>query len=201
MRVLRALPALLFGLMFAGGGLFFLSKMALPMWQDWQAMRSWQPAYAQLQSVSGSENQTKARYRYEFDGISYNGDRVYVSTSNDNIGPYHKDLLAKLRQHQRANEPVPVWVNPQDPRQAVIDRDMRWGLFAFMSAFCSVFVLIGLLVAYAGIRSAGKKPVPEHPGLDHGDGVQQGTYRCRGDHRSPRYAANGSKRAAIPAST
>ena len=165
MRVLRALPALLFGLMFAGGGLFFLSKMALPMWQDWQAMRSWQPAYAQLQSVSGSENQTKARYRYEFDGISYNGDRVYVSTSNDNIGPYHKDLLAKLRQHQRANEPVPVWVNPQDPRQAVIDRDMRWGLFAFMSAFCSVFVLIGLLVAYAGIRSAGKKPVPGRPSL------------------------------------
>jgi hypothetical protein len=165
MRVLRALPALLFGLMFAGGGLFFLSMMALPMWQDWQAMRSWQPAYAQLQSLSGSENQAKARYRYEFDGVSYNGDRVYVSTTNDNIGSYHANLLAELRQHQRTNEPVPVWVNPQDPRQAVIDRDMRWGLFALMSAFCSVFILIGLLVAYAGIRAGNKKSSPGRPSL------------------------------------
>ncbi len=165
MRVLRALPAVIFGLMFAGGGLFFLSIMALPMWQDWQAMRGWQPAYAQLQSVSGRENETRARYRYEFDGIGYQGDRVYVSTVNDNIGPYHKNLLAKLRQHQRTNEPVPVWVNPQNPTQAVIDRDMRWGLFAFMSAFCSVFILIGLLVAYAGVRAADKKADSKRPSL------------------------------------
>ena len=165
MRVLRAFPALVFGLIFAGGGLFFLSKMALPMWQDWQAMRDWQPAYATLQSVTGSENATKARYQYEVDGISYPGDRVYVSTFNDNIGPYHKNLYARLRQHQRSGEPLTVWVNPQDPRQAVIDRDMRWGLFALMSAFCSVFVLIGLLIAYAGIRAANKKPGSGRPSL------------------------------------
>ncbi|UCH47616.1 MAG: DUF3592 domain-containing protein [Betaproteobacteria bacterium] len=165
MRVLRALPALIFGLMFAGGGLFFLSQLALPMWQDWRAMRDWQPAYAMLRSVSGSENETKASYQYEFDGVGYSGDRIYVSSFNDNIGPYHKNLLAKLRQHQRNGESVPVWVNPQDPGQAVIDRNMRWGLFALMSAFCSVFVLIGLLVAYAGIRSAGKKPGSGRPSL------------------------------------
>jgi hypothetical protein len=165
MRVLRALPALLFGLMLAGGGLFFLSQMSLPMWQDWQAMRSWQPAYAQLQSVSGSENETKALYRYEVDGVSYNGDRVYISTSNDNIGPYHKNLLAELRHHRRIGEPVQVWVDPQDPGQAVIDRDMRWGLFALMGAFCSVLILIGFLVAYAGIRAANKKSGPGRPSL------------------------------------
>jgi hypothetical protein len=165
MRALTVLPVLLFGLMFAGGGLFFFLTMAFPMWQDWRAVQGWQPALAQLESVSGGDNETRARYQYEFGGATYQGERVYIATFNDNIGPYHQDLLAKLRRHQRTGEPVNVWVNPRAPDQAVIDRNMRWGLFAFMTVFCSVFVLIGLLVAYVGVRSAARKSDDGRPSL------------------------------------
>jgi hypothetical protein len=165
MRLLRALPALIFGLAFAGGGVFFLFQTAVPTWQDWRAMQGWHSTHAQLLSVSGSENRTNARYRYDFGGATYEGDRVYVPTFNDNIGSYHLMLLDILKRHERRGEPVRVWVNPQDPTQAVIDRDMRWGLFALMGGFCSVFILIGLVVMYAGSRAPAKKPGPQRPSL------------------------------------
>jgi len=152
MRSLRIIPGLIFGLVFAGGGLFIFAETALPTWQDWYAMQNWQPAYARLLSVSGSENQTQARYRYEVNGITYQGDRVYVTRFNDNIGSYHGDLLNQLRNQRQTGLPVPIWVNPFNPQQSVIDRDMRWGLFALMSGFCLVFIIIGLLVSYAIIR-------------------------------------------------
>jgi len=153
MRALRMIPGLIFGLFFAGGGLFFASQTALPTWQDWYAMQSWQPAQARLLSVSGSENQTKASYRYRTNGVTYQNDRVYVASSNDNIGSYHADLRARLKRQQRAGEPIGIWINPIDPQQAVIDRDMRWGLFALMSGFCSIFIFVGLLLAYASMTA------------------------------------------------
>ena len=136
MRALRIVPGLLFGLMFAGGGLFVFAETALPTWQDWYTMQKWQPANAHLVEISGSENQTQARYRYEVNGITYQGDRVYVAQFNDNIGSYHNNLLYRLRDQRRAGQPIPIWVNPFNPQQAVIDRDMRWGLLALMSGFC-----------------------------------------------------------------
>ena len=63
MRILSAIPVLLFGLVFAGGGLFFLSQTSVPTWQDWRAMQQWQPAQAQLISVQGGENETRVQYR------------------------------------------------------------------------------------------------------------------------------------------
>ena len=159
------IPTLIFGLFFAGGGLFFLSQTALPTWQDWYAMQSWQPAQARLLSVSGSENETEARYRYQVNGVTYQGDRVYVAAFNDNIGSYHSDLRAWLGNQQRTSEPFDVWVNPVDPEQAVIDRNMRWGLFALMSGFCSVFILVGLLLAYASVTSKNTASAFKRPSL------------------------------------
>lgn len=165
MRLLKVLPAVAFGLMFAGGGLFLLWQNAVPMWRDWHAMQDWQPVYAQLLSVNGSRTPAKARYRYQFNGTTYESDRVCVAHFSDNIGSYHNDLLGKLKRIKRTGEPILVWVNPQDPFQAVIDRDMRWGLFAFVSGFCSIFIVIGLVVIYAGIRAAKKDPGPARPSL------------------------------------
>ncbi len=152
MRALRAIPGLIFGLFFAGGGLLAFSETGLPTWQDWYAMQQWQPAQAILISVSGGGNQIQASYRYQVNGIIYQGDRVYVTRFSDNIGSYHQDLRQRLRFQHQAHQPVAIWVNPYNPLQSVIDRDMRWGLFALISGFCSIFVFIGLLVAYFSIR-------------------------------------------------
>jgi len=141
------------------------SETGLPTWQDWYAMQKWQPAQAQLISLSASENQTQASYRYVINGITYQGDRAYVTRFDDNIGSYHQDMYNRLRNLQHAGQSVVIWVNPLSPQQSVIDREMRWGLFALISGFCSIFVFIGLLVAYASIRPGKTVEGFERPSL------------------------------------
>ena len=159
------IPGLLFGLFFAGGGFLMLSETAIPMWQDWQRMQDWQPTQARLLTLSPVDNDTRASYRYDFAGASYQSDGVGVGTFKDNIGSYHQDLQAYLGRIQRNNETLPVWVNPANPAEAVIDRNMRWGLFLLMSGFCSVFLFIGLGVIYASIRSSNRTRARRRPSL------------------------------------
>jgi len=147
----------LFGGMFAIGGAFFLAETALPTYLSWQEMQSWEPKQAQLLSVRGSENETKARYRYQINGLDYESDRVYVAEFSDNIGDYHSELYSRLNRSLNRQELITIWVNPSIPSEAVIDRDMRWGLFAFMTIFCSVFILIGVTVAWACLRPSKNK--------------------------------------------
>jgi len=165
MRRLLVIPGLLFGLFFAGGGFFMLSETALPMWHNWQRMQDWQPAEARLLSFSGAENETRAQYSYEYRGVSYRGNAVGVSEVKDNIGPWHRDMQAYLGRIKRSGDSLPIWVNPLDPVQAVIDRDMRWGLFALASGFCSIFILIGLGVIYASFRGVNKMSTRRRPSL------------------------------------
>lgn len=120
-------------------------------------MRQWQPAQADLRSVSGSENQTFAIYIYKFNGRSYRGTRVSVTHFKNNIGSYHKDLQNRLRLQQDSGESLPIWVNPLNPGEAMIDRDMPWGIFAFISVFCSIFIFPGLRVLYFSIKPNKKK--------------------------------------------
>ena len=165
MRRLLIIPGLLFGLVFAVGGFFILSETAVPMWQNWQRMQDWQPNNARLLSFSGSENETRVQYSYEYGGVSYSGNSVGVSEINDNIGSWHRDMQAYLGRIKRSGDTLQIWVNPFNPSQAVIDRDMRWGLFALASGFCSIFILIGLGVVYASIRGVNKIPARRRPSL------------------------------------
>ena len=142
------LLGLIFGLLFTVGGTRVLYETAFPVWRDWYAMQSWHNATAQLLEVSDGENETRARYRYDINGVTYSGDRVYVSLMKDTIGSYHRDLYKRLLRQKNAGKPVSIWVDSNAPGRAVIDRDMRWGFFALMSGFSSVFIIIGLLVIY-----------------------------------------------------
>ncbi|MCP4877130.1 MAG: DUF3592 domain-containing protein [Gammaproteobacteria bacterium] len=165
MRRLLVIPGLLFGLFFAGGGFFMASETSLPMWQNWQRMQGWQPNDARLLSFSGAENETRVHYRYEYGGASYRSKNTGVVQFKDNIGSWHRDMQALLGRIKRGDEALRIWVNPFDPAQAVIDRDMRWGLFALVNGFYAVFILIGLAVIYASIRSANKIPARHRPSL------------------------------------
>ena len=144
MRRLLIIPGLLFGLIFSAGGYFILAETALPMWENWQRAQGWQPASARLLSISAADNETRALYSYDFGGGTYQSTGVGISDFKDNIGSYHREMQAYLRQIQRNGGILPIWVNPENPSEAIIDRSMRWGLFAMTSAFCSIFLLIGL---------------------------------------------------------
>lgn len=156
MRIFGILFGLAFGALFAGAGFFIAWQTAIPTYLSWQEMQQWHSSSAVLDSVSGASSSTLATYRYNVDGVEYHGDRVYVAKFKDNIGSYHSDLQQRLRIAKDKQQAVTIWYDPKNPADSVIDRDMRWGLFALMTGFCSVFVLIGLIVCYAFLK---EKPV------------------------------------------
>lgn len=157
MKIIFALFSMIFGLVFALAGVFMATKTVVPTYQSWQATRHWQPTLGTLISVSGDDNETKARYRYTIDRQSFENNRVYVAAFNDNIGSYHDNLLQKLERHYQMHRPVTIWYNPGNPQESMIDREMRWGLFTLMLSFCGIFILIGGGICWISLKSDNKK--------------------------------------------
>lgn len=111
-------------------------------------MRSWHSVPMEILALdldrhSGSESGTTYRviatYTYNVNGIAYEGKKVSLSFGSDNIGSFHKDAYAELRQYQNRKTPFPGWVNPKNPHKAILFRDMRWGLFSFLNMFAGLF--------------------------------------------------------------
>lgn len=145
----------IFGLIFSAAGVFIASETAVPTFLSWNKTRDWLPVKAKLISVGGTDSSTTAKYSYQRDGRPFIGTKVYHTTFSDNIGNYHNDLQKQLNYHQQQNTPITIWVSPDNPSQSILDKSMRWGLFAFMTAFCLVFIVIGLFVILACLS---KKP-------------------------------------------
>ena len=143
---------ILFGLMFLCIPGVIAMETLVPNVLDWQRMQGWQATTAELLDMQGVENKTEARYRYHYNGQAYTATRVYVASFNDNIGSYHKDLQQRLSKHLHNRQPLQIWVNPDNPAEAVIDRNMRWGMLAFMLVFLGIFFVIGVLALTGGMR-------------------------------------------------
>ncbi len=141
----------LIGAGFMGFGIYVLNSTVIPTFRDWYKMKSWYPVQAQLIEVTGSSNSTHAIYQYRVNQNFYTGDRVYVAKFNDSIGRYHSQIQSRLNKSLEARQPIIVYHHPINPGQAVIDRDMRWGLFVMMTGFCLTFVFTGMAVGYAGL--------------------------------------------------
>ena len=58
----------------------------------------------------------------------------------------------QLSRVRSGSQTLTVWVNPKEPSDAVIDREMRWGLFAFKLLFLFLFGGVGLGGLYAMYR-------------------------------------------------
>ncbi len=157
MRIIGTLFGVIFGMIFVAAGIQIALETAIPTYQSWQEMKSWQPVSAQLLSVKESANNVAANYGFSISSNEYSSDRVYVAPFNDNIGSYHHDMYLRLQGLKDKNLPVSIWYDPLNPNLSVIDRDMRWGLFTIVSVFCSLFILIGFAVIYFVIGAAKSK--------------------------------------------
>jgi hypothetical protein len=158
MKIVGKILGFVFGMFFVAGGALIYNETGLPVLRDWQEMRTWQPNQARLKDVQGFETFTEAIYEYEVSGHTYTGTRVGVGLIKDNIGSYHADMFVKLSEFQKFDRPVTIWHDPENPQNSVIDREMRWGLFALMTAFCSIFILVGGTVSYFSIFISDKEP-------------------------------------------
>lgn len=143
---------LLFGGIFASVGLGFLFLSIIPtLYEAWQ-MQGWQPVQAEVLSAhlnrnsssDGTTYNASASYRYRWQGRDYTANRVGIDTGSDNIGDWHQQQYRRLKRAADNKRNVTVWVDPQAPQNAIVDRDIRWGLFAFKMIFVVAFGGAGL---------------------------------------------------------
>lgn len=150
-------------------GILFLTLFALPFFgvgcfMGYLAVRSvtvhvlaqrWAEVPATIRQLDlkthsdsdGSTHKVTCTYTYRFDGREYQSDRVGLSGGSDNIGDWQQDTHRRLSAARSRRQTVPCFVNPADPSQALLDRDIRFPLLAFYLVFVTVFggVGIGLL--------------------------------------------------------
>ena len=143
--------ATLFALPFFGIGVWMLWSVSNVFYDVWD-MQDWQPVEARLLSAgynthSGDDSNTyeaHASYTYTLFAQSFTGDRVSISSGADNIGDYQQDTGRQLSAAKSRGDGIIVWVNPDNPSSAIIDRTLRWGLIGFKSIFLFAFGGVGL---------------------------------------------------------
>lgn len=149
---------ILFALPFAGGGTF-VGYLAGSTVVTWARAQSWDevPAHilsADLDVNSGDDSTTyrvRAVYQYNYNGDTYTSDRVASGFGSDNIGSFHQDKYAELRRYREAGRPFRCFVNPEDPSEALLYRELRWGMLAFEVVFALAFGIVGYGLMIAAV--------------------------------------------------
>ena len=141
----------LFALPFLGVGVWMGYSAGSNMADAWQ-MKQWVPVQGTLlragyETHSGDDSYTYeayAKYSYEFGGQHYTNDRAAIAGGADNIGDYQQNLGRYLSGVKNRGETITVYVDPDEPSEAILDRSLRWGLIGFKSIFLFTFGGIGL---------------------------------------------------------
>ena len=159
----------LFALPFAGVGVF-MGYLTVATLVEWVSMRSWVRVDAEIVSVnlqqnSGSDSTTyevTASYRYVYDGQEYTGSRVALHAGSDNIGDYHQNTYRELSGYR--GETFRCFVDPSSPTEAVLYRDLRYGLVGFYLLFVVLFGGAGFGLVAAGL--VGSRKTKRHEELE-----------------------------------
>jgi len=117
----------------------------------------------------GSTYRCDARYTYEINGQTHESTRVSFFGGSDNIGSFQKDKYNELRAYVAPATPNTTaierdprtdatklfrcYVNPSNPTDAVLYREIRLPMIAFMSVFALVFGGVGFGLIGGGIAS------------------------------------------------
>lgn len=150
---------MLFGLPFILAGVAIGVFLYLPMMSDWWAARGWVEVPCWIESAElkssdsrkgGTTYEVQAKYRYEFDRRTYHGDQVGVFGGSDNMGDFQQETFRQLEEVKEAGRPFRCFVNPAKPEQALLFRELRWGLLLLISIFPMMFPVVGSLVSTVG---------------------------------------------------
>ncbi len=170
--------AALFGLPFILAGLAVGWFLYFPALSSWWSARGWEEVPCWIEdaemttshdSEGGTTQKTEATFRYKYRGRTLRSDQVSFCGGSDNIGDFQQRVHAQIRAHEGQEKPFRCFVNPAAPEQAVLFRDLRWGLMLLMSAFPLLFPLAGLLISMGGLSESRKtalvkKLTTQHPG-------------------------------------
>ena len=141
--VLFALPFAIVGVVMA-----YFTAMALWEWYDAQGWIETPATILEAKLVEhsgddGATHEATARYRYTYAGQQYESERVAIHGGADNIGSYQRDIGAELEQIKRDGKPFRCFVNPGQPSEALLFRDLRPGMLAIKAMFGLIFGGVG----------------------------------------------------------
>ena len=154
-----------FGLPFFGAGIG-VSLWSAGMWRLHFQSASWVETPATIESVdyevhhssssssggSSTSYSVDCTYRYTVDGHTYRGTRVGLEGSTGSSDSYHRTRYDELKSHRDQNKPFPALVNPEDPGEALLFRDVTTTLW-MMPIFGLLFGLAGLAVMTFGLTT------------------------------------------------
>ncbi|MFY3386521.1 DUF3592 domain-containing protein [Paracidovorax sp. MALMAid1276] len=158
---------------FAAAGIGILLWMVLPAAYDGVRMRGWQAMPAVIESATlhshrsskgGTTRSVSVQYRYTVNGVTFVGQRAAVHTRPDNIGSFQERLGQRLESAAQSGEPVPVWVNPRNPAESVVDRSLRPELLALGLLLATLSGGLGLWVLARIARAVWRGRLDPAPG-------------------------------------
>ena len=174
----------LFGIPFAAIGVgalgMFIWTLAI-----WGAMQSWQevPAYIQKTNLiahraNSSQKEPsytlEVQYTYQWENKYHAGKELTICTMDDNYNSFYERVYAELDRYHRRNEAFRCYVNPKDPTQSVLYRNLRMPILGFMLLFAFSFGGVGsslVFFAFYTPQRKTKKPAvqqqyPDEPWLE-----------------------------------
>jgi hypothetical protein len=169
-RIIGTIFCLLFAIPFGGVGLWATGTFASTLRDSWSA-RDWVLVRADVTAAervasSGRSSSVRATgtYRYTFEGKEYTGSRLSITTMDggDNIGDWQEEMAEFLLAAKKRERRVDVFVNPANPAQAVLDRNVRWPVMLFLVPFMVLFGGVGI-AALAGAWFIATRPAEGTP--------------------------------------
>ena len=142
---------------FGGTGVFATYEIVTMLYDGVRA-RDW----TAVQAAAVSEKS----YRYRFDGRDYESDRWGLERlgGSDNIDSWQRDMRELVATAFKKHRPITVYVNPAEPSQAVIDRNIRWKQLLLFVPFAICFGGVGvgaLWMMFAIFRDSPKEEEKE----------------------------------------
>jgi len=147
----------LFMLPFLGVAIWMGSMTVIAL-QKVENARSWNEVPAEITSCVLHRNRgskggytycVNAQYTYTVDAKPYTSSTVSFYSGSDNMGRFHQNTFRRLETARLSKKSFPCWVNPQNPEEVVLVRDLRPEMMAFHLLFVILFggVAIALLCA------------------------------------------------------
>ena len=149
-----------FGLVFIVAGLVAFFVTAGTMIVGYVSSSDWIAVPATVHTLELNQKSgesitysVQSRYSYEYQGTVYENDRVSLSIGSDSFGTYWQDLYTSLQADRSSNE-ISAYINPDNPREAVLDRTFRWKSVGLGSIYLVAFCGVGSFFFWASFRQS-----------------------------------------------
>lgn len=159
-----------FGCLIVFDAVFALVGIGMGLWLagdflDYWKMQSWIQTPATItrakleiteDSDGGTTYKATAEYAYQFNNHNYTGHRVSIHGDSDNIGSFQHNVERQLSEHQKSGRPFRCYVNPDNPAESILFRQLRWEMIGIKTLLATIFGAAGYAMLVFSIHSVRK---------------------------------------------